>query len=488
MSTNDVSGQAGVTYYYRVCSVLNGAVSDYSNIVAGTATAIPFPGNFRIVSVGLDRVSLAWDKPAGTVYNYFVFRFLNGTGQGYHIVTDTFYVDSTVLPGKTYSYRIRSGLSTGISPISSEIFATIQPRFIFSGSWVCDSIVDGSLPYSKAARNIISNVDQGSNVSLLAEIRNIYVNHRIKVDIYYNGALSWTWGGTDWNNVGTGGWSYSYATPCATNCQPGYYEFRTSLDTGNGFWQIDSKTFSVAQSGPQYVYSGSWVCDSVVDGTISYSKVPRDQKTEFTQGSSIYCLAVLQNISVSHQIKVDIYKDGYYYWTWNGGWNVVNGSWTYSNAIVQQSNAAPGNYQFNIYLDVGNGYQQIDVKTCHVSAVGPGYTYFGSWTCDSVVDGTDPYSKIAVNSKANFVAGHNVYCLSVFQNVYVNHRIKIDVYQNGGYSWTWGGDWNNVGGGWTYSNAVLMYSQISAGAYQFKIYIDTGSGYQLIETKSITVN
>jgi fibronectin type 3 domain-containing protein len=484
----DNDGQAGATYYYRVCSGLNGLVSDYSNDVSATFTTFPPPANFRIVEVISNEVKLAWDRSPGTIYNYYLYRYFNGNQQWVRFVTDTFCVDSTVEPGKTYSYKVRAH-SLLISAFSREVFAAAQSRFTYSGSWVCDSIVDGSLPYSKAARNVITNVNQGGNVSLLAELRNIYVNHRIKVDIYYNGTLSWTWGGTNWNNVGTGGWSYSYATPCASNCQPGYYEFRTSLDTGNGFWQIDSKTFSVAQSGPQYTYSGSWVCDSVVDGTIPYSKVPRDQKTEFTQGSSIYCLAVLQNISVNHRIKVDVYKDGYYLWTWgDGNWNIVNGTWTYSNAIVQQSNAAPGNYQFNIYLDIGNGYQQIDVKTCHVSAVGPGYTYFGSWTCDSVADGTDPYSKIAVNSKANFVAGHNVYCLSVFQNVYVNHRIKIDVYQNGTYSWTWGGTWNNVGAGWTYSNAALMYSQISAGAYQFKINIDTGSGYQLIETKSITVN
>jgi fibronectin type 3 domain-containing protein len=479
----DAGGTVGSTYYYRVCSNLNGILSGYSNAVSATFSAFLPPSNFRIVEVISGKVKLAWDRSPGTIYDYWVMRYLNGTRQWLNSTTDTFYVDSTVAPGVTYSYKIKAR-SNITSAISVELFAVTQPRFIFSGSWVCDSVVDGSLQWSKQAVNIKNSFNQGDKASLLVEYRNVFVNHRHKVDIYYNGAYSWTYGGTDWINVGPTGWGYSYVTPSIANCQPGYYEYRIFLDTGAGFWQTDSKTFNVAPSGPQYLYSGAWTCDSVVNGSEQYSKVPLDQKTEFTQGASIYCLAVLRNVSVNHRIKVDVFKDGYYSWTCGGDWNVVNGTWAYSNAIVQQSNAAPGNYQFKIYLDVGSGYQQVDSKTCHVATSGPGYDYFGSWTCDSTADGIDPNSKAAVNAKTNFLTGQTMYCLAVFKNVRVNHRIKVDIYRNGTLSWTWGnGAWNIVNGVWGYSNAIVANQVISDGQYEFRIFIDVGNGYQQIDSK-----
>ena len=410
----------------------------------------------------------------------------NTWGYSYAQVTN-----ANAVPGK-YEFRIYIDTGSGFQQLDSkgcQVIST-QPRYSYSGAWVCDSIATGPLQWSLMAVNTKTYFQQGSKVSLLVEYKNVYVNHRHKIDIYYNGAYSWTWDGVNWNNVGQWGWGYSYATPYITNCQAGDYEFRIFIDTGTGFQQTDNKTFTVFQSGPQYSYAGAWVCDSVVNGQDAYSKVPGDLNTSFTQGNTFYCLAVLRNVYVNHRIKVDIYKDSVYAWTWgNGSWNIVSGTWTYSNAIVQMQNAAPGKYEFRIFLDVGSGYQQIDSKTCQVAATGPGYTYSGSWTCDSVAAGTDPFSEVAVNAKTNFVAGHNMYCLSVFKNVYVNHRIKVDIYKNGVYSWTWGnGSWNIVSGTWAYSNAIVLNYQISAGQYQFKIYIDTGSGYQLIDTKSITVS
>ncbi|HTX86976.1 MAG TPA: hypothetical protein VMC41_02845, partial [Candidatus Nanoarchaeia archaeon] len=391
-----------------------------------------------------------------------------------------------------YQFRISIDTGTGFQQIDSKscMVVNTQPRYIYSGAWVCDSIAPGPAQWSQMAVNTRTNFEQGSKVSLLVEYKNIYVNHRHKVDIYYNGAYSWTWGNDQWLNVGQWGWGYSYVTPYITNCQAGEYEFRVFIDTGAGYYQMDSKTFTVTPSGPGYTYSGAWICDSATDGSAQWSKVPANVRTRFVQGGNICCLAVFNNVFVNHRIKVDIYKDGAYSWTWgNGSWNVVSGTWAYSNAIVMNQNVGAGQYEFRIFIDIGNGYQQVDSKNCSVDTSGPPYTYKGSWTCDSVADSTDSYSKVAVNAKTNFVAGQTMYCLSVFKNVYVNHRIKVDVYKDGFYSWTWGnGDWNVVSGTWAYSNAIVTNSQVSAGQYQFRIYIDTGSGYQQIDTKNIAVS
>jgi len=364
------------------------------------------------------------------------------------------------------------------------------PRYQYSGAWTCQGFASGTISWSMVPVNPKIQFNQGEDVSCLVELKNISVNHRVKVDIYKDSVYSWTWGGVTWNNVGSGTWSYSYAQVTNSNAYPGNYEFRISIDTGAGFQQIDSKWCNVLSTQPRYVYSGAWVCDSIASGPVQWSQMAVNTKTYFNQGSKVSLLAEYKNIYVNHRHKVDIYYNGAYSWTWDSvTWhNVGQTGLGYSYATPYASNCLPGDYEFRVFIDTGTGFKKMDSKTFTVFQSGPQYSYTGAWTCDSVADGTEPYSKVPVNPKTTFVQGHNAYCLAVLHNICVNHRVKVDVYQNGAYSWTWGsGNWNIVGSGWTYSNAVVVNSQVSVGSYQFKIYLDIGSGYQLIDTKNITV-
>jgi hypothetical protein len=152
-------------------------------------------------------------------------------------------------------------------------------------------------------------------------------------------------------------------TPSVGDCQAGEYEFKMFLDTGNGYWQTDSKTFTVTNSGQGYEYSGSWTCDSVVDDTVEWSKIAVNTRTDFVSGQTMRCLSVFRDVSVNHRIKVDVYKDSVYSWTWgDGNWNTVSGTWAYSNAVVTNSQILVGQYQFWVYFDSGSGYQLIDIK------------------------------------------------------------------------------------------------------------------------------
>jgi murein DD-endopeptidase MepM/ murein hydrolase activator NlpD len=124
LSYIDANCQSGTTYYYRVCSALNGVVSNYSNYVSFTTSVFPPPDSFRIVEVKPGRVKLAWNRSPGTIYDYQIFQQYNNVQQWGHVVYDTFYVDSTPVCGKTYSYRIRAR-SSQLSDVSSPLYATI---------------------------------------------------------------------------------------------------------------------------------------------------------------------------------------------------------------------------------------------------------------------------------------------------------------------------------------------------------------------------
>jgi len=120
----DNTGQNGTTYYYRVCSTKDSAVSDYSNPASATVTSFPAPDSFRVVETKFDRVRLAWKRSPGTIYNYWIFRGQGNAQQWSNPTNDTFYVDSSVIPGQTYYYKIRahSSVYSGITP---ELWITI---------------------------------------------------------------------------------------------------------------------------------------------------------------------------------------------------------------------------------------------------------------------------------------------------------------------------------------------------------------------------
>ena len=241
---------------------------------------------------------------------------------------------------------------------------------------------------------------------------------------------------------------------------------------------------------PKYKYSNSYTCEGIIDGSVEWSREPVNIKTNFIQGENAYLLVEFNDISVNHSLKVDIYKNDVFSWTWGGvDWsNPGANTWDYSYANVCQTNVFPGEYEFKIFIDTGDGFKQIDSKKINVESSGPSFFYSGAWICEQIDDGPITWSKKATNSKTYFKSGDDINLLVEYKNIVVDHRHKVDIYHNGQYSWTWGGTtWANVGGGWGYSYATPCQSNASFGEYEFKISIDTGTGFEQIDSKTCTV-
>jgi murein DD-endopeptidase MepM/ murein hydrolase activator NlpD len=117
----------GQAYYYRVTASRDSLVSDYSEVLAVTASVFPPPDNFRVAENDDNGVKLAWSKSPGTIYYYWIFRFLNGAQQWVEASYDTVFTDSTVEAGKTYTYKI-SAKGEAQSDVSEGVAATILPK------------------------------------------------------------------------------------------------------------------------------------------------------------------------------------------------------------------------------------------------------------------------------------------------------------------------------------------------------------------------
>ncbi len=133
------------------------------------------------------------------------------------------YIASSGSGSSSSSSGSSSGSSGGSSQTSTPPTPPPTPRYQYSGAWTCQGFADGTIPWSKVPVNPKIQFNQGEDLSCLVEIKNISVNHCLKVDIYKDSSLYWTWGGTYWNNVGGNTWGYSYGQVTSANADPGSY-------------------------------------------------------------------------------------------------------------------------------------------------------------------------------------------------------------------------------------------------------------------------
>jgi len=349
-----------------------------------------------------------------------------------------------------------------------------------------------------------SSFKKGETVYLLAQIRSISINHRYKAELYKSGTKQWE-NSTDWISA-AGGMPYSNYVTSLPYAQEGSYEFRVFADFGYGFQQLSAVPFSVTASGnntyPNYYPStnytyqnfrlsnGGWQYGSGAD---YWNLRPIGERTAFNQGETVYAIAQIRNISADHQWKAEIYKNGSLIWSEATPWRRPGGNWAYGTYYPQYKNAQPGSYEWRIYLNSGGGWQLLDRKSFSVATSvsrGGGYTYNGAtvaenWTYGS--SGADYWNIKAVNPRTSFSQGADVFVVAQARDVKIDHRWRIETYRHGSLLWSYTTPWNRVGQGWTYSNFYPANYNSTFGDYQFKIYWDSGNGFELKDTKNFWV-
>lgn len=485
-SYSDTGTAPGYTYPFAVFAK-NATEVSIPFVMNITVSSLATPTNLVANQEGMS-VNLTW----GAVYKahgYEVWR----DGSMLSETSSVSFIDNTVTHGNTHTYTVRAKYnheggqayySDHTSPVDF-----VLPDYAYIGASVCESVTDGTEPGSMVAVNPKVIFNEGDTVFCLAEMNNVYIDHEFKVEVWKDSLFYWDYS-SGVKDVGIYPWNYSNFSFSQTNAAPGSYEFKIFFDTGNGFTQIDSKSFTVNQSSADYTYSGAEVCESVTDGTEPGSLVAVNPKAVFTEGETIYCLAEMTNVYVDHQFKVEVYKDGTFQWDFSPGLKDVGLTpWDYSNFTFNQTNASPGNYEFKIFFDDGSGYSLIDTKTATVNQSSPDYVYNDSTICESVTAGTNPGSMVAVNPKTVFTAGETAYCLTEMNNVYVDHRYKVEVWKDSVFFWDYSSNWNTVGQyPWEYSIFTPSQSNAPAGSYEFKIFLDVGNGFIPLATETFTVN
>jgi hypothetical protein len=418
------------------------------------------------------------DLPAG---KYQVEYFLD-TGEGYQsLSTINFQVNYSGTPANYQSYRLDHAVTaTGWEYGSGSQYSNYRP-------------IGQKTSFSK-----------GETVYLLAQIRNININHRYKAELYKSGNKQWE-NSTDWITAG-GTMPFSNYVTSLPYAQEGSYEFRIFADFGYGFQQLSTVPFSVNSTGYN-TYTGNYSSDHFSyqnlrlanggwqngGGSDYWNLRPIGERTAFNQGETVHAIAQVRNISINHQWKAEVYKNGSLVWSQATPWRYPSGTWGYGAYYPYYAYAQPGDYEWRIYLNTGSGWQLLDRKPFNVASRGGNYnnyTYMGAtvaenWSYGSA--GTDYWNIRAVNPRTSFSQGANVFVVAQSRNVTVDHRWRIETYRNSSLLWSYTTPWNRVGKGWTFSNFYPANYNSTYGDYQFKIYWDSGNGFVLKDTKNFYV-
>jgi hypothetical protein len=416
----------------------------------------------------------------------------------------------------TLSKRAASLSALGLDidlPSCSEA-ATLEKPYVNSSFILCESTLkngDNKIPVKPK-----TTFSVGENICALLEIKDITKKHRIKIDVLHNDILSWTWGSGEWVNINSETWSSSYGEAIQGTAIEGTYTFKAYVDIGVGYDLIGEVT-SIVKNEPvsttgdeilpveevssptdpvivtsSYKYIGYTFCDSVhVAG--DQTRTPINPRNTFNEGSNAGCLFVFSDVKTKFRLKVNIYKNKKFSWSWGGETflNPSNESWSLAYADPIQATTSPGTYQFELLIDTGTGYTAIDTAECAVAGdpTKRRYTYVGSTLCDSISQGPQEYEQIAIRPRTVFNPGDNVFCLVYLSNVSTKFSLMIDVRKDGEPYWTWGKDSfsNTLGDLWSYVYAPVQQTNAEQGTYTFIPRIDTGNGYIALDTVTATV-
>ncbi len=120
----------GVTYYYKVSAINAIGEGPQSNEANATPTTLPGPPNGLVTSASNQQVTLNWlppsDNGGSPITNYSIYRCLSPGGETFltTIGNVTTHIDTSLMNGQTYYYKVSAWNSLGEGPRSNEANAT----------------------------------------------------------------------------------------------------------------------------------------------------------------------------------------------------------------------------------------------------------------------------------------------------------------------------------------------------------------------------
>ncbi|MCW1892451.1 MAG: M23 family metallopeptidase [Candidatus Uhrbacteria bacterium] len=215
------------------------------------------------------------------------------------------------------------------------------------------------------------------------------------------------------------------------------------------------------------------------------------EKRIFQEGDDIWVLLRLENVMVDHRFKAKIYHNGTFQQEVvtdpSDVTDMVNG-WQYAHFWPKVLNASAGQWRFDFYLITRDSDSDGVYIGSRSATVINGYSYSGSaMTCAGPISGSAATNWVYTcqNPKTVFERGETVYGFISIDNVFVNHRFRVETYLDGSYQWQWTTGWSDVGGQmWGHNYFWPTANDMAMGNWVFRFYIDVndGTGFTFLDS------
>lgn len=346
-----------------------------------------------------------------------------------------------------------------------------------------------------------------------------------------------------WTNQVPAGqmWGTAFNWPEFRNVEPGEWEIRWFVDVGAGFRnQPDGvASFSVladeevelagapgegegqGEGGEPppppppppppaggYLYDGNSVtCLGPITGgdeAHGWVYTCEGQTDRFNQNQTAWGLVRLDEVYVPFQFRTHTYWFDTYNAEWDLMWPAWVGErytpdavwgWRHASYYGNVQNPPPGRWQTRVSLDTGNGFQQLTVFDFTSTLAGAPYEYRGIYTlCHGPIEAGNAgnnWRTTCLNRDMAAVhpVGTTIYGMLEINNIWVRHRMRITITQNGNPWDPWIGDWQHTDTPWMWA-AIFPYTgleRMGAGSYTYFFDIDVGNGFVPVDNLSFTV-
>lgn len=212
-----------------------------------------------------------------------------------------------------------------------------------------------------------------------------------------------------------------------------------------------------------------------------------DERREFASGEQVCVYTRFANPKGSHRHRIVASHNGVEQFTRDDigehedSWQVQDEWWSY----CEPDPALPGNWRFDLYADVGRGYELIGSRSFAMHADHL-YEIGDVQTCDKIRTSADGWQYECADPKKRFAASERAHMVAEFRNVVADHRFRAETRRDGKLVRTQTTDWNRVHARWDRSFFVPEVETVP-GSYEFAYYIDVGNGFERVGTKTFEV-
>lgn len=215
----------------------------------------------------------------------------------------------------------------------------------------------------------------------------------------------------------------------------------------------------------------------------------RDARREFDSGEEVCLHARFQDPRSRHRHRVVAYRNGVELFVRDeaGSHGDSHRSKEETWSHCEPDLALPGDWRFDVYVDVGLGYELVDSEPFTIKAESL-YTFAQAETCAEVGIADEGWRYDCVEPTDRFLAQEPAYMVAEFRDVIADHRFLAKTYRNGGLIHEEETGWNRVRRRLKQTYFVPVAVDTIPGSYRQEVFIDVGAGYERVAEHRFVVD